>query len=174
MRHAVAMLMTPSNSKKTRRSNSVPPGIRIYPYHHAYLAEMVDLWIAAWNQAMPAIDFETRRGWIGQRIITHNDQGGETACALNAGNGDIAGFVTYVAASGSIDQLVVRPDYWSSAAARILIDACKKAAPGRLLLDVNQDNPRAVRFYEREGFRCVGEGLNPNSGLKTWHYEWRA
>jgi putative acetyltransferase len=40
-------------------------------------------------------------------------------------------------------------------------------------VDVNQDNPRAVRFYEREGFRRLHEGVNPNSGLRTWRLEWR-
>ena len=39
-------------------------------------------------------------------------------------------------------------------------------------LDVNQANARAVRFYEREGFRKVGEGVNPVSGLETLAMEW--
>jgi putative acetyltransferase len=48
----------------------------------------------------------------------------------------------------------------------------KRLAPYRLKLDVNQDNPRAVRFYEKHGFHRRAAGTNPTSGLKTWHYEW--
>ena len=41
-------------------------------------------------------------------------------------------------------------------------------------LDVNEMNPRALRFYEREGFSVVGRGLNPQSGLPTLKMRWRA
>ncbi len=37
--------------------------------------------------------------------------------------------------------------------------------PTGLELHVNLDNPRAVRFYEREGFVQIGEGVSPRSGL---------
>ncbi len=146
---------------------------QFHPFILAYLCELIDLWIAAWSQAMPAIDFEARRVWAGDHIIALNDQGIEIACAFNTANGDMAGFVTVDIKSGHVDQLAVDPRYWGTGAAKALIDEAKRRAPSRLFLDVNQDNLRAVRVYEREGFRRWGEGVNANSGLKTWHYEWR-
>ena len=54
----------------------------------------------------------------------------------------------------------------------MLLDAAKRRAPGHLMLEVNQDNARALKFYERQGFVREGEGVNPRSGLKTWRYRW--
>ncbi len=147
---------------------------QLNPFIHAYLPELIDLWISAWSRAMPAMDFDARRVWAGERIVEFNDRGIEIACAFNTANGEMAGFVTLDTQSGHVDQLAVDPHYWGTGAAKALVDEAKRRAPSRLHLDVNQDNQRAVHFYEKEGFQRWGEGANPNSGLKTWHYEWRA
>jgi NAD(P)-dependent dehydrogenase (short-subunit alcohol dehydrogenase family) len=47
-------------------------------------------------------------------------------------------------------------------------------APGLITLTVNQDNGPALRFYEREGFVRIAEGVNAMSGLRTWRMAWRA
>jgi putative acetyltransferase len=83
----------------------------------------------------------------------------------------MVGFVTHEK-PGHIDQLCVAADAWGSGAAGVLLNAVKRLSGGSLTLEVNQDNPRAVRFYEREGFRRAGEGRNASSGLSTWRYEW--
>ena len=44
--------------------------------------------------------------------------------------------------------------------------------PAGLELHVNLDNPRAIRFYEREGFVKIGEGVSERSGLTILHYRW--
>jgi putative acetyltransferase len=84
----------------------------------------------------------------------------------------MAGFVTLDIESGHIDQLAVAPAFWSKGAAKALLDHAKRQSDGVLRLDVNQDNPRAVRFYEREHFRRRTAAANPMSGMKTWRYEW--
>ena len=84
----------------------------------------------------------------------------------------MAGFITLDPKSGHIDQIAVAPGHWGRGAAATLIADAKSRAPGCLRLEVNQDNPRAVRFYEKQGFRRRAAGVNPNSGLKTWRYEW--
>ena len=71
-----------------------------------------------------------------------------------------------------LHQLVVAPDAKGSGAATALVAAAKARAPQGLVLEVNQGNPRAVRFYLREGFRRTGEGRNAGSGLATWHMRW--
>jgi putative acetyltransferase len=84
----------------------------------------------------------------------------------------MTGFVTLEQESGHIDQLAVAPEYWAQGAAQALIAEAKRRSPHLLKLEVNQDNLRAARFYEREGFTRRAAGVNPNSGLKTWRYEW--
>jgi putative acetyltransferase len=121
---------------------------------------------------MPAIDFETRRVWFADRLSALRDGGVAITCVFDTTNGDMAGFITLDLKSGHIDQIAVAPGHWGSSAAGTLIAGAKSRAQGRLTLEVNQDNARAVRFYEKQGFHRRAAGVNPNSGLKTWTYEW--
>ena len=41
-------------------------------------------------------------------------------------------------------------------------------------LKVNEENPRAKRFYEREGFGVVGRGVSSLSGWPTLTMRWMA
>ena len=144
----------------------------LYPYVDAYLVEMIDLWIAAWTKAMPAIDFEARRTWGVDRLVHLRDSGVAITCAMDTTNGQMAGFITLDLATGYIDQLVVAPALWGTGVAEMLMNDAKARAPGALSLEVNQDNTRAVRFYEKHGFDRGAEGTNATSGRKIWHYDW--
>ncbi|MEQ1863414.1 MAG: GNAT family N-acetyltransferase [Micropepsaceae bacterium] len=146
---------------------------RLHDFDHAHLPELADLWIAAWNRAMPSIDFETRRVWLVDRLVALHDGGVAVICVFDSTNGDMAGFITLDAKTGHIDQLAVAPNHWGSSAAAQLMAEAKTRASGRLTLDVNQDNHRAIRFYEKQGFRRAAAGTNPASGLDTWTYTWQ-
>ncbi len=99
-------------------------------------------------------------------------RGAEVVVGLDAG-GTPAGFAAIDAKSGYLDQLCVRPSERGSGLASALIDEAKRRSPGLIELDVNEMNPRARRFYEREGFSTVGRGFNPRSGLPTLKMRWR-
>ena len=62
----------------------------------------------------------------------------------------LIGFVT-IDAKGYLDQLVVSPDHWGSSLANALVDEAKRLSPDGVTLLVNNDNARAIRFYERNG-----------------------
>jgi putative acetyltransferase len=132
---------------------------------------LADLWVTAWREAMPQIDFEARRGWFCAYLPKLEAEGALTLCAED--RNVLAGFVTFDARSGYLDQLAVAPIAQGTGIARALLDAAKARTPGIVRLDVNQDNARALRFYEREGFRRRAPGRNPSSGLATWQLEWR-
>jgi putative acetyltransferase len=76
--------------------------------------------------------------------------------------------------SGWLDQIAISPNAFGTGVARDLMREAKRLSPRFLQLDVNADNGRALAFYEREGFRRTGEGVNPNSGARTLSLEWRA
>ena len=138
----------------------------VRPLRATDIPALVDLWVASWREAMPAIDFEARRDWISRVLVAPGH-----ATLVTEGGGVAAGFVTLEEAH--LHQLVVAPAAKGTGAAPRLLDAAKAAAAAAgLNLDVNQANTRAVRFYEREGFRRVGEGVNPASGLATWSMRW--
>lgn len=151
------------------RSSSTAP-FPIHAFVPGHLAELTDLWISAWTQAMPSIDFEARRAWFVDHLGALRDRGTSIRCAFDASNGAMAGFITLEPASSHVDQLAVAPALWGRGVAQALLADVARLARAPLVLDVNADNGRAVRFYERAGFRRVGEGVNPNSGLRTYRY----
>lgn len=131
---------------------------------------LADLWVAAWQQAMPAIDFAARRAWI-TAFLRADAVGQRTTVALSAED-QPCGFATVAVDQGYLHQLVVAPTAQGRGIATALLLAAKAGAAGGLTLDVNQANGRAVRFYEREGFAREGSGVNATSGLATWRMRW--
>jgi len=138
----------------------------------ADLTAMANLWVASWQAAMPHIDFEARRAWFVGRMADHDNAGARTIIA-QCGS-DIAGFVVIDPASGYLDQIAVSPARQGQGVATALLARAKEMSPRHIELDVNRTNARAIRFYEREGFRIVGEGANPNSGAPIYKMQWRS
>jgi putative acetyltransferase len=142
-------------------------GLQLRACTDADLASLADLWVASWQETMPAIDFRARRPWFLDRLRALEAAGAVTICAADGSN-RLLGFVTFDPAAAYLDQLAVAPEAKGSGAAALLLNEARRLSEGSLTLDVNQDNPRALRFYEREGFEKIAEGTNPRSGLKTW------
>lgn len=133
--------------------------------------DLARLWCAAWQVTMPAIDFTARLAWFDRHLAGLQAAGAIILCAVDASD-RATGFATIDPATGEMDQLAVAPDAFGTGVAPALLAEVKHRAPGFVKLSVNRDNPRAVRFYEREGFRVVGAGVNPGSGLDISHMEW--
>ena len=144
----------------------------IVAMNDAYLPEMADLWVASWARTLPSIDFEARRPWLVDHLDEARAKGAEIRVAV-VETGAVVGFVLIDPATGYLDQIAVHPDQWGTGIAEALIDAARRLSPEKVVLDVNADNPRAVAFYVRRGFREIGRGVNPRSGLPTLKLEWR-
>ena len=145
--------------------------VALRDFDEADLPALLDLWVAAWGETGFAIDFEARRPWLEHRLRSHRADGGAIVVGLDAA-GRPAGFVTLEPGSGYLDQFCVAPAEQGSGLATALLDAAKRLAPGVVELDVNEDNGRARRFYEREGFEAVTRGLSEQSGLPTLRMRW--
>jgi putative acetyltransferase len=135
--------------------------------------DVADLWVAAWKTTGLPIDFNARRDWLVGRLAELAEAGAAILVGLDA-QGRPAGLVTVDPANGYVDQLCVAPDERGGGLARALLDEAKRRAPSVLDLNVNVANPRACRFYEREGFLVVGVGTSALSGLPMLHLRWRA
>jgi putative acetyltransferase len=133
---------------------------------------VADLWVAAWKTTGLPIDFDARRDWLVGRLAQVAREGADVLVGVDA-QGRPAGLVTIDPANGYVDQLCVAPNERGGGLARALMDEAKRRAPGRVDLAVNVENPRACRFYEREGFLVVGVGTSPFSGLPMLHLRWR-
>jgi len=146
--------------------------VRLRPYAPADTAPLLDLWTAGWALVLPSVDFAARRPWMEARLQEHLAEGAAIVVAVDPQDRP-SGFVVVNPGTGYLDQIAVAPEARGSGLARLLLDHAKAISPTGLSLHVNVDNPRAVRFYEREDFRRVGEGTNPRSGLPIYHYRWR-
>lgn len=146
-------------------------GLTVRPGRPDDRAAMAALWVASWARTLPDIDFEARRDWLDGHIDTL--LAGGAALGVGVAQERVAGFVIIHPVTGYLDQLAVHPDFWGQGAAEALMAHARDISPACVALDVNQENPRAVRFYEKMGLKVVGEGENPASGRRTFRMEWR-
>jgi putative acetyltransferase len=129
-----------------------------------------DLWVETWSDTYPAIDFKTRRDWFVARFKSYVAGRVKAEIATHQ-DGQILGLVSVDPETGHVDQFAIAKHARGKGIATALMDHAKAIAPGFLHLDVNTDNHRAIRFYEREGFRRVREGFSA-SGRPSYFYEW--
>ncbi len=140
------------------------------PYASTDLEAAIALWLRAWGAALPEIDFSARLEWWRERWVRELVPNNRICIAEDKGH--LVGFIVIDPGSGYLDQIAVAPEDWGTGAAKTLMDEAKRISPARILLEVNQGNARAIRFYEREGFERAGEGVNPLSGRPTFRYTW--
>jgi putative acetyltransferase len=143
---------------------------QLRPYRSEDEDAAIALWLESWQRAYPQIDFAARVTWWRQRW--RSELVPNAAIIVAARGNALIGFVT-IDASGYLDQLVVAPDHWGSELGTALVNEAKRRSPNRITLLVNQDNTRAIRFYQRNGFAHAGEDVNPTSGKPVLKMEWR-
>jgi putative acetyltransferase len=131
----------------------------------------IALWLKTWQAAYPAIDFAARLDWWRERWRHELVPCAEIVVA--EADGAIVGFVTVDLRTRYLDQIVVAPELWRSGVGSTLIAAAEQLSPAGLDLDVNTDNARAIRFYEKRGFVVSGGGVNPISGKPVHRMSWR-
>ncbi len=131
----------------------------------------IALWLRTWQAAYPQIDFAARLEWWRRRWRDELVPAARITLAERAGR--LVGFVTVDPRTLYLDQIVVAPESWGTGTAARLIAQAKLISPCGLELDVNTDNARAIRFYEKCGFRISGAGRNPISGLLVHRMSWQ-
>jgi putative acetyltransferase len=143
----------------------------VRPLLPADLAETLDMWVAAWQIAYPAIDFKARRSWTADRITELERTGSRSLVAIR--DGRIVGALVVNPRTGYLDQIVVATECQSRGVADVLLAEARRLSPAGLDLHVNQDNARAIRFYQKNGFATTGEDVNPRSGAPIFNMRWR-
>jgi putative acetyltransferase len=146
-------------------------GVVLRAYQAGDEAAAIALWLRTWQATYPQLDFAARLDWWRTRWQTELVPSAMIVVAEAAGN--LAGFVTVAPATLYLDQIVVAPERWGSGVGVALIAEAKRLSPAGLDLDVNTDNFRAIRFYEKQGFSITGAGVNPISGKPVHRMGWR-
>ena len=99
-------------------------------------------------------------------------------CGQNAASCATTGGVRPVGFMGcngpQVEMLFVDPVCFRHGVGAALL-AHAQAAHQRLTLDVNEQNPQALAFYERQGFRIVGRSAQDGQGMPypLLHMEWQ-
>jgi len=141
------------------------------PYRPSDEDAAIALWLRTWQATYPQIDFTKRLEWWRERW--HKELLPTAAIVVAESENGIAGFVTVDPHTLYLDQIVVAPELWGSDVGTGLIAEAKRLSPGGLDLDVNTDNARAIRFYEKQRFSISGAGVNPISGKPIHRMSWR-
>jgi putative acetyltransferase len=145
--------------------------VRLRRYDASDEAAAIALWLRSWQAAYPQLDFAARLDWWRERWRSELVPSAEIVIAET--DGELIGFVTVDPRTLYLDQLVVAPQRWGSGVGAALIAEAKRLSPTGLDLDVNTDNARAIRFYDREGFVVSGAGVNTISGKPVHRMSWR-
>jgi putative acetyltransferase len=141
------------------------------PYRPSDEDAAIDLWLKSWQATMPQIDFAARVSWWRRRW--REELVPTTQIVVAYDDAKLVGFVTVDPDTRYLDQIVVAPDAWGGGFAVMVLDAARARSPTGLDLLVNKDNLRAIRFYEKHGFRYDGEDVNPTSGRPVNRMVWR-
>ena len=162
------------------------PGAALPPHSHAAYYRLrryeprdedaaIALWLRSWQAAYPQIDFTARLDWW--RARWRNELVPSAAIVI-AEPSDVEqpamiGFVTVDPRTRYLDQLVVAPEFWGAGVAVTLLDEARRLSPAGLDINVNADNGRAIRFYQKYGFAIGGAGVNAISGKPVHRMRWQ-
>lgn len=112
-----------------------------------------------WNDPVEA----TRRRLAGKRAEW-------SAVFVAEIDGKVRGFLAL--APNFVDQIFVDPACQGRGAGRKLLDEAKHLYPDHLELDCAAGNWSARRFYERNGFKAVAEGIHEMLKIREVTYRW--
>ena len=144
--------------------------LRLRPYAAADEEVVIELWRRSWQHAYPDIEFSARLSWWRERWRKELVPNASITVAERVGV--LVGFVTIEPRTGYLDQIVVAPEAWGAGVAEALLEEAKGICPQKIELQVNTDNARAIRFYEKHGFVVTGESRNPLSGRPVFAMRW--
>jgi len=83
-------------------------------------------------------------------------------CVQHAFQADPIGFLGY--SNATIEALFVDPRYHRTGAGRFLVAHAQSLAAGPLMVDVNEQNDAAIRFYVALGFTVVSRSPTDGGG----------
>jgi len=145
--------------------------IKLRPYTDADEETAIELWRRTWQVTYPELDFEARLPWWRERwrntLVPNN------TVTVAEESSTLLGLVIVDPRNRYLDQVVVAPEAWGSGVAQALMAEAKRISPSGLDIFVNQDNSRAIRFYEKQGFAFAEEDVNPISGRPVNKMVWR-
>lgn len=124
-----------------------------------------DALLALWERSVRASHaFLTQEDVVSLRPLVAEELASSAIAwwVLCGDSDDPIGFLGYT--SDTIEALFVDPAHHRSGAGRLLVAHAERLATGPLAVDVNEQNPDAIRFYEAMGFTIVSRSPTDGAG----------
>jgi ribosomal protein S18 acetylase RimI-like enzyme len=131
--------------------------------------ELVQMWRASFERGVDVVDphpLDEQLAYLQREVVPQND----LLLVLDGAEGPVAAFIAF--ANEKIAQLYVHTEYQGRGIGKALLDVAKARSSGRLHLFTFARNTLARRFYEKNGFRKIGEGFDTEWQLADVQYAW--
>ena len=136
-----------------------------------YRLELVQMWRASFEQAVGIVDphpLAQQLLYFQEKVIPDN----QVLVVLDERRSSVIGFMA--STPEKISQLYVHVDHQNRGIGSMLVNIAKQRSGGRLRLFTFKVNEKAKRFYERHGFKVIGQGFEEEWKLEDVEYEWCA
>lgn len=130
---------------------------------------LVRMWRTSFEQAVGVVDphsLEEQLEYLRTALLPRY----QVQIVVDTASGNVVGFIA--ANSEIVAQLYVHPEYQRKGIGSWLINVAKEQSNGRLRLFTFKVNAKAQQFYQRHGFKVVGEGFEEMWQLENLEYEW--
>ncbi|HET7041998.1 MAG TPA: acetyltransferase [Gemmatimonadales bacterium] len=137
------------------------PPFAIRPPHPDEAGSLVALWersVRATHHFLTDADIHALRPHVAEALANATLEW----WVLAAEDGSALGFTALT--DHAIEGLFLDPDHRGKGGGRRLIEFAQERFPGALRVDVNEQNPEALKFYEALGFRVQGRSPTDDAG----------
>ncbi len=145
--------------------------IRIRTARRSELHAIARLWMESWESTGLPGGPNHRFDLVRARLDRELAAGWSLYVATIADR--IVGMLAIRPGDKHLDQLFVAPSFQGRGIGKALLAFARTQMPNEMWLRTPVENLRAIRWYEREGFRKEREELRPDHPLKRGYYRWR-
>jgi ribosomal protein S18 acetylase RimI-like enzyme len=143
--------------------------LTVIPYSGKWAQELVGMWRASFERGVGVLDphpLEDQLAFLERDVVPKN----KVLLVLDGVNGPVVAFIAF--SKEKVSHLYVRIDYQGRGIGKALLDVAKRESSGRLHLFTFARNTIARRFYEKNGFREIGQGFESEWQLADVEYAW--
>jgi ribosomal protein S18 acetylase RimI-like enzyme len=143
--------------------------LTLVAYSEQRALELVKMWRASFERGVGVVDphpLDEQLAFLRREVVPHND----ILLVLDGAEGPVAAFIAF--SNEKVAQLYVHTEYQGRGIGKALLDIAKARSCGRLHLFTFARNTLARRFYEKNGFRKIGEGFEAVWQLADVEYVW--
>ncbi len=131
---------------------------------------LADLWFDSWTSIGISNETDWPRETVRERL--YQEVAGRWHLFAAREQDALLGMLALVPAEQRVDQLFVAPAHKGRGIGLALLDFAKQELPDRIVLVTQEENVRARRFYEREGFRLQRSEYDEAHRRTSCHYVW--